>query len=54
MHEEARKEAKNIEEMIKEERMRHTNLMAKTKTFCRRDVVGSPCMRSHDGQFYMH
>ncbi|CAK8687404.1 unnamed protein product [Clavelina lepadiformis] len=33
-----------------EERMRHIYRMARTKAMCKRDIVGSPCMRSQDGQ----
>ncbi|CAK8687530.1 unnamed protein product [Clavelina lepadiformis] len=36
--------------MRMEERMRHIYRMARTKAMCKRDIVGSPCMRSQDVQ----
>ncbi|CAK8687323.1 unnamed protein product [Clavelina lepadiformis] len=36
--------------MRMEERMRHSYRMARTKAMCKRDIFGSPCMRSQDGQ----
>ena len=52
MHEEARREGKDIEEM-REERMRHIHLTAKTKPMCRSNAAVSPCMSSQEGQSKM-
>ena len=50
MKEAAPKEASEIENMRLEERLRHVYRMAKAKANSKKDVVGNPCMRGHDGR----